>query len=146
MLVLDVNVLVYAFRTDADGHASYRRWLESTLAGDDPVALAPVVLSGFLRVVTHPRIWREPSPIEEALEYADALRRAPSAVELAPSDAHWPLFSRLCRSIHASGNAIPDAFIAALAMDARAELITTEGGFGRFRGLRWRHPLGREEG
>jgi uncharacterized protein len=142
MLLLDVNVLVYAFREDASQHASYREWLEGAIQGEETVGIADVVLSGFLRITTHPSIWAAPSSLEQALAFTSALRGAPGVEVVQPTDSQWDIFAGICRSSQAYGNVIPDAFIAALAIDSRSELITTDAGFARFPGLRWRHPLG----
>ncbi len=141
MILLDVNVLVYAHREDAPGHAEYRRWLEDVASGEQAFGLSDSVLAGFLRVVTHPRVFRPPSPMRAALAFVEELRSRPNCVLLAPGTRHWEIFTRLCRSAGAKGNLVPDAFLAALAIETGSEWITTDRGFGRFPGLRWRHPL-----
>ena len=141
MLLIDVNVLVYAFREDAPGHDAYRGWLLETIDSGKPFGVSDIVLSGFLRITTHPRIFKPASPILEALRFAEALRAQPNCVPLAPGSRHWGIFTDLCRSTEPRGNGIPDAFLAALAIEADAEWITADGGFSRFPDLRWRHPL-----
>ena len=141
MILPDVNVLVYAFREDAEDHKAYRRWLEEVVSRDETFALADVVLSGFLRVVTHPRVFREPAPVKRAVAFAEALRGQDNCVVLAPGRRHWEIFTGLCVEAHATGNLIPDAFLAALAVEAGCEWITTDRDYARFPGLRWRHPL-----
>jgi toxin-antitoxin system PIN domain toxin len=145
VILPDVNVLVYAFREDADDHVAYRRWLEEVVARDEPFALADVVLSGFLRVATHPRVFREPAPIPLAVEFVEELRRRDNCVVVAPGRRHWALFTGLCVEAHATGNLVPDAYLAALAIESGCQWITTDLDYARFPGLRWRHPL-REEG
>lgn len=141
MIAPDVNVLIYAFRPDAPQHRVFRSWLTARFEGDEPVGLADAVLSGVLRVLTHPRALNPPDPIEAALEYVEALRAQPLAVRVAPGERHWAIFTRLCREANAKGNLVPDAYLAALAIESGAELVTTDRDFARFRGLRWRHPL-----
>lgn len=141
MELLDVNVLVYAHREDAPNHGQFRRWLEQTLRSDSPFGLADQVLAGFLRIVTHPRVFDPPSPMETALAFVEGLTGQPNAVRLAPSARHWELFTRLCRDASVKGNLVPDAYLAALAIESGAELVTTDRDFARFPGLRWRHPL-----
>lgn len=141
MILPDVNVLVHAFRSDTVEHGAIRAWLEGVLDGDEPVGIAGLGLSGFLRVVTHPRIFSPPDTIDSALSFADALHSQPNAVPVAPGPRHWSIFSRLCREGDATGNLVPDAYIAALAIESGAELITTDRDYARFPGLRWRHPL-----
>ena len=141
MIITDVNVLVYAYRAEAVDHESYGRWLETVANGDEAFALSEVVLSGFVRVVTHPRIFRPPSPINHALDFAEDLLEQPNCVMIRPGPRHWDLFARLCRESGAHGNLVPDAYLAALAIEAGCELVTTDRDFARFKGLRWRHPL-----
>lgn len=102
---------------------------------------ADVVLSGFLRIVTNQRAFPEPSPLERALQFADNLRSRPNAVTIAPGPRHWQIFTRLCREAGAKGNLVPDAYLAALAIESGSEWITTDRDYARFFGLRWRHPL-----
>ena len=141
MLLPDVNILVSAHREDSPHHAPARAWLEKTLAGPEPLGICDQVLSGFLRVVTHPRVFVTPSPLERALAFADYVRAAPRAVPVAPGGRHWRLFSELCLRANAKGNLIPDAWFAALALECGAEWITMDRDYARFPGLRWRSPL-----
>jgi len=141
MILLDVNVLVYAHRTDAPDHARYRAWLEEVLASPSPYGIAELVLSGFLRVVTHPRVFRTPTPMARALKFVQALRERPNCVLLAPGPRHWEIFVDLCRSTAVRGNLVPDAYFAALAIESGCEWITTDRDYSRFPGLKWRHPL-----
>lgn len=142
MRLVDVNVLVYAFREDAPGHAPHRAWLEALVASDEAYAVSDHILAGFLRVVTHPRIFHPPAPIEAALAFAEAFRSRPNAVPVAPGPRHWEIFTALCRSAGAKGNLVPDAWLAALAIEQGCEFITTDRDYARFPSLRWRHPSG----
>jgi len=141
MLVVDVNVLVNAYREDAEDHDKYEEWLTQTLEGDEPFGLSDLVLSRFLRVVTNPRIYDDPSPIVDALIFVDQIRGAPNAVPISPGERHWEIFENLCRRPGIRGNLVPDAYFAALAIESGADWVTCDGDFARFPGLRWRHPL-----
>ena len=141
MRCVDVNVLVYAHRPEAPRHDEYRRWLESARQDDEPLGIADWVLSGFIRLVTHARIFREPTPIATALEFADSIRQAPASISLTPGDRHWSIFTGLCALVEASGNVVPDAYLAAIAIENGGTWITADRGFARFPGLRWAHPL-----
>lgn len=141
MILVDVNVLVYAFHEGAPDHAAYRDWLTSAIAGDEPFGVSELVLSGFVRVVTHPRVFDPPVPVADALAFATALRQQPNAVILAPGARHWEIFEGLCARVGAKGNLVADAYLAALALESGCEWITTDRDFSRFPGLRWRHPL-----
>jgi uncharacterized protein len=139
--LVDVNVLVYAYREDAPGHAGFRTWLQNTLESDLAFGVSDLVLSGFLRIVTHPRVFDPPSAVEHALDFAEVIRTRPNTVTVAPGPRHWAIFERLCRQAGVKGNLVPDAYLAALAIESGSEWITTDRDYSRFPGLRWRHPL-----
>ena len=141
MVLLDVNVLVYAHREETQGHARYREWLETVVNSDAAYGLSDLVLSGFLRVVTHPRVFREPTPLGVALTFIGEVRDRQNCVHIMPGERHWEIFTRLCRATDAKGNVVPDAYLAALAIEVGAEWVTTDRDYARFPGLRWRHPL-----
>ena len=141
MVLPDVNVLVYAHREDAVHHAACREWVEGVINGNESYGLSELVLSGFVRVVTHPKVFTKPSSLADALEFAEQLRGRPNCVPVAPGRRHWGIFRALCTEAGAKGNLVPDAFLAAMAIEAGCEWITTDRDFSRFEGLRWRHPV-----
>lgn len=132
---------MYAQRGGTPEHDQIGSWLQDVANGSAPFGLSTLVLSGVLRVLTHPRIFANPTPLEEALEFVQALRERPNCVEVAPGPRHWTIFSGLCQATGADGNEIPDAYLAALAIESGSEWITTDAGFSRYKGLRWSHPL-----
>jgi len=109
--------------------------------GDEAYGIVDLVCSGFIRIVTHPRIFRPASTIDEALTFVDQVRGQPACVPIAPGPRHWQIFTRLCRATGARGNLVPDAYLAALAIESGSEWITADGDYGRFPGLRWRRPF-----
>ena len=141
MLLCDVNVLVYAHRADTLDHPRYRRWVEALIMGEEAYGVSELVLSGFMRVVTHPRIFAQPSPLAEAIAFANQLRDQPNSVTVNPGPRHWDIFQTLCTAHGARGNLIPDAYLAALAVETGCEWVTTDRDYSRFAGLRVRHPL-----
>ncbi len=141
MILPDVNVLVYAFREAAPRHAEYRDWLHGVARSREAFALSDLVLSGAIRILTHPRVFAPPTPIASALGFVEALRQQPNAVQVAPGARHWEIFTHLCARANARGNLAPDAYLAALAIEHGCEWITSDRDFARFPGLRWRHPL-----
>lgn len=141
MRCVDVNVLVYAHRPETPDHERYRAWLEEARRDDEPLALSGLVLSGFMRVVTHHRIFREPTPPAKAVEFVRALQSSPNSVSVSPGERHWSIFLDLCGEIDARGNDIPDAYLAAIAVENGATWYSADRGFARFHGLRWSHPL-----
>jgi len=141
MILVDVNVLVYAHRSDAPGHAAYRAWLGELINADQAYGYSDLVLSGFLRVATHPRVFNPPSDLASALAFVEAIRNQPNAVLITPGERHWDIFTNLCQTAGVKGNLVPDAYLAALAIESGSEWVTTDGDYSRFPGLKWRHPL-----
>ena len=141
MILPDVNVLVYAHREDAPNHSAYREWLESVIGSDQAYGMADLVLSGFLRVVTHPRVFAQPSGLDKALAFVADVRNQPNCVIIRPGLRHWSIFEQLCRAANVKGNLVPDAYLAALAIESGSEWITTDRDYARFPQLTWRHPL-----
>lgn len=141
MILPDVNVLVYAYMEQVPDHDHYRGWLDELVNSREPFGISDHVLSGFLRVATHRRVFRTPSPLEPALEFANALRGHPHCLSVTPGPRHWEIFGELCRAAEARGNLIPDAFFAALAIESGSEWVSTDRDYARFEGLRFRHPL-----
>lgn len=141
MILLDVNILVGAHREDAEQHREIRLWLESALREPAGVAVSELALSGCLRVITHPKIFKKPTPLALALEFLEDFRAREEVHVLGPGPGHWKIFIDLCRRGDARGNLVPDAFHAALALELGCEWLTLDRGFARFPGLKWRHPL-----
>lgn len=141
MVLPDVNVLVYAHREDAPHHASCRTWLEGAINGSEAFGLSDLVLGGFIRVATHPKVFIKPSSLAQALEFTEQLRSRPNCVPVSPGSRHWEIFVGLCVDAGTKGNLVPDAYLAAMAIESGCEWITTDRDFSRFKGLRWRHPV-----
>ncbi|MBA3741805.1 TA system VapC family ribonuclease toxin [Sporichthya sp.] len=142
MIQPDVNVLVYAYRREAEDHAAYSAWLNGVLSGREELGLVDTVLAAFLRVVTNPRIFTKPAPTADALRFVTALRTAPRARPLHATPATWNRFAEIVRGDRAvRGNLVPDAWLAAVALSHGSRLATADRGFARFTGLDWFEPL-----
>lgn len=141
MRCVDVNVLVYAHRHDLPEHADYRPLLEQWANDEEPLGLCDLVLSGFVRLMTNRRIFAEPTRPQEAWAAVDALLAAPAAMPLQPGERHWGLFQQLADDITARGNDVPDAYLAAYAVENNGTWLSADRGFARFSRLRYRHPL-----
>ena len=137
----DVNVLVSAFRTDSEHHALCREWLTEASAAREQLGLSELVLSGVLRVLTHPRIFHPPAPGGMALDFVDALLAQPAAERLRPGGGHWRIFRDLAARLRLTGNRLPDAYHAALAMEHGCEWVTLDRGFSIYPGLGVRNLL-----
>ncbi|MEO5753187.1 MAG: type II toxin-antitoxin system VapC family toxin [Chthoniobacterales bacterium] len=141
MILLDVNILVQAHREDADQHLAVKEWLQSALEAPAGIGVSELTLSGCLRIVTHPRIFKKPTPLPQALDFLEDFRDREQVHLLSPGATHWKIFLNLCLRGDARGNLVPDAFHAALAIETGCEWLTLDRGFARFPGLKWRHPL-----
>jgi toxin-antitoxin system PIN domain toxin len=139
MLVLDVNVLVYAHRGEMSEHARTRTILEGWMNGPYQFGVPEMVMQSLVRVVTQPA-FSPPSSTDEALEFCNRLRASPKCLILWPGERHWEIFEDLCRATTARGKLVADAYLAAFAIDRGDEWVTTDRDFGRFPGLRWRRP------
>ncbi len=141
MLVVDINLLIYATNRDAADHRAARGWWESALSGDEPVGLAWLVLLGFLRISTHPRILTSPLSYEQAADVVDGWLEQPVTRPLQPTDRHWGILKDLLEPFGTAGNLTSDAHLAALAIEHGATLCSTDRDFGRFVHLKWHNPL-----
>ena len=141
MILPDANVLIYAFRSDAQNHLQHKSWLESAINGPAAYGVSPQVLSGVVRICTHPRIFTRPSSLAESLQFCRTLVEQPNATVINPGERHWSIFEALCRKSNASGNLVQDAWFAALAIESGCEWITSDRDYARFPGLNWRVPF-----
>ncbi|WP_194420572.1 TA system VapC family ribonuclease toxin [Microbacterium abyssi] len=146
LVVPDVNVLVYAFRADSPDHDVYADWLNGAMRAGR-IGVADTILSGFVRIVTHPRIYAEPTPVAAALAYVRHLIDAPNTDWLRQGPSAWEKFDALASEDAAvRGNLVPDAHIAALCLANGARLATRDRGFARFPGLRLFDPAKADAG
>ena len=141
MILPDVNILVQAFRTDTAEHHLCRIWMEGVVSGEARFGMSTQVLSGLIRVVTHPKVFSQPSSLDEVLHFCSVVLDQPHCLVIQPGARHWDIFTRLCTTADARGNLVPDAWFAALAIQWGCEWITPlDRDYARFPGLRWRLP------
>lgn len=141
MQQVDVNVLIYAARKDSPDHDLYAAWLDRLVNGDEDFGISDLVLSGVVRILTNPRIYKQPSTMDEALAFVESVRNSSRCIRIAPGSRQWRIFTGLCRSPGIAGGLVPDAYFAAMAIEAGDEWVTTDHDYARFPGLNWRHPL-----
>jgi uncharacterized protein len=140
MLMPDVNVLVYAHRSDSDHHERNARWLTTAATGDQPFGLSELVVSGFLRVVTNRRVFREPSSMLVALEFVEQLLARPTCRMVRAGPRHLQIFFELCRELDLAAGLVADAYHAALAIEHGCTWVTNDTDFARFATLSWSRP------
>ena len=140
MILPDVNVLIYAFRMDSPYHGVCKPWLETVANGDAQFGVSLLALSAVARIVTNPRVFREPSAIEEVFAFSDSLTSRPNCEIVTPGARHWAILKRLCLEAKARGPLVSDAWFAALAIERGCTWITYDRDYTRFPGLDWREP------
>jgi toxin-antitoxin system PIN domain toxin len=141
VIVLDANLLLYAYDSASAQHARARTWVETAFSGTEPIGLPWQTVTAFLRIMTHPRLPGERFTLQEVVQVVDGWLQQPSVRLLAPGDDHWPLIRRVIVEGQATGALISDAHLAALTMEYGGVLHTTDRDFARFPGLRWTNPL-----
>lgn len=127
----DVNVLVAASRSDHPHHRVARSWLEgaaSAAASGSTLILMPMVIASFLRLVSSPKIFQEPTPVEDAVAFVEALLAA-QGVHVAPLGPEWPRLRQLCIDKQLKGNAVPDAWLAAATIHLGEHLVSFDRDF-----------------
>jgi toxin-antitoxin system PIN domain toxin len=137
MLLPDVNVILAGFRADHDLHQPARAFLEQARGGSEVIGLTDYALASVIRLSTNSRVFARPDPIAAVLEYLDVLLEPPAQLVRA-GGTHWQRFTQLCSSLNLRGNLVPDAYLAAVALEQAAVLVTFDRGFARYPGLRWR--------
>jgi toxin-antitoxin system PIN domain toxin len=141
MLIADLNLLLYATNADAPQHERARRWWESAVTGDENVGLAWIVILGFVRIATNPRIMSVPLTLAQALAIVGGWLAQPGIRVVEPTDRHWRILEELLAETGAAGNLTSDAHLAALAIEHGATLCSADRDFARFERLRWHNPL-----
>ena len=141
MIVLDANILLYAYDSASSHHSNARAWVERVFFAAAPIGLPWQTVTAFLRIMTNPRLPGERFSTQEAVQVVDRWLEQPNVRLLAPGDDHWPLFRQMIVEGQASGPLITDAHVAALTIEYGGVLHTTDRDFARFPGLRWTNPL-----
>lgn len=140
MILVDANVLLYAVNEDDERHDLAREWLDAALSGAARVGFAWVVLLAFVRLATRRQIFPSPLTVGTALDRVDDWLAQPSAVVVEPGPGHARTLRRVLEESGATGNLTTDAYLAALALQHRAAVVTFDTDFARFDGLRWFSP------
>jgi uncharacterized protein len=140
MILPDVNVLIYAFRSDLPQHIICRPWLGAVVSGDARFGLSPLALSAVVWITTNARAFRTPSTIAEAFAFCEDLLGQPHCQIVKPGERHWDIFRRLCTETDTSGPTVTHAWFAALAIEWGCEWVTFDRDFARFPGLKWHVP------
>lgn len=141
MILPDLNLILHAHNRGSAIHLAAKTWWETRLSSPRPLGLCWAVMLGFIRISTHPRIFREPLPVSAACGEVRAWLSQPQVVILEPGRRHATIVFDLLERLGAAGNLTTDAHLAALAIEHQCELCTTDGDFAEFPGLHWTNPL-----
>ena len=141
MILVDANLLLYAYHPKTEQHEKSRRWLEAVLSGTDVVGFAWLTLWAFVRISTNPRVFENPLSASEAADAVSSWLDQPVSTILQPGERHWDILRAVARDGQAVGPLFMDAVLAAIAMEHGATLCTTDRDFARFPGLKWTNPL-----
>ena len=141
MIIVDANVLLYAFNADAPEHGASAKWLQQVLAGTETIGLPLVTVWAFLRISTNSRLWPDPLPASDAFRIVNELLSLPGVILLQPGARHLEILEGLVKKCRATGPLLTDAVLAALALEHGAALASTDRDFSRFDGLRRINPI-----
>jgi uncharacterized protein len=141
VILVDANLLLYAYNPSFDRHQRARAWLETVLSSHDPVCFAWATILAFLRLATNPRAFEYPLSIKEAIPIVSAWLEQPMVAILEPGERHWAILTGLLSQTQVRGPAVMDAHLAALAIEHGAVLCTSDRDFARFPRLRVLNPL-----
>jgi uncharacterized protein len=141
LILVDANLLLYAYHARAAQHERSRAWLEAALSGSELVRFAWLTLWAFLRIGTNPRVFEHPLSIPEAEAAVSSWLAQPAAGILEPGERHWEIVRALMQEGQTTGPLVMDAVLAAIAMEHGATLFTTDRDFSRFSALKWKNPL-----
>jgi toxin-antitoxin system PIN domain toxin len=141
VILVDANLLIYAYNLTSPFHAPAQRWLEEVFSGPEPLGISWTSALAFLRITTNPKAFTHAFTIEEATSIVEGWYVQPSVVLVQAGEKHLPILVQLLRESHAYGPLVTDAHLAALAIEHRATLCSTDSDFSKFPGLTYKNPL-----
>lgn len=141
MILVDANLLVYAHVASTPQHRKAHRWLDDRLNGSTQLALPWPSLLAFVRLVSNPRVFAHPLAVSAAWEQAESWLQIPVVWIPMPTERHREVLGLLLAGVGFRPNLVPDAHLAALAIEHGLTLCSSDGDFARFQGLRWENPL-----
>jgi toxin-antitoxin system PIN domain toxin len=141
MIVLDVNLLIYAYDTTCKDHRKALKWIEEIFSGDETIGLPWQTISAFLRILTYPETFGESFTMEQSIAIVDDWLDRPQVRTLPQGETHWELFREALLKGDVRGKLTSDAALAALTIEYGGVLYSNDRDFARFPGLRWVNPL-----
>lgn len=141
MILIDTNLLLYAYDSTSTRHVAARAWVEATFNSDERVGLGLQSILAFIRIGTNPTVFERPLGSSAAIAIVESWLARPNVGLAAPGERHWQILAQVAERGQARGPRLMDAHLAALSMEHGATLATTDRGFGRFAGLRFLNPI-----
>jgi len=141
MMLCDVNIFLYAYRSDTQDHKKYNDWLSNLINSRQPYGVSDLVFSSVIRIATHNKIFNPPSSSEDILIFIEQIRGRSNAVSIKPGPRHWSIYTDLIKVSNAKGNLIPDAYFAALAIEHGCTWVSSDSDFAKFPDLDWKRPF-----
>jgi toxin-antitoxin system PIN domain toxin len=145
LILIDANLLLYAYHSGSPRHRKSREWLEDVLSGSETVRFAWLTLWAFLRIATHPRVFDHPLTLSETRAAISSWLEQPNVGIADPGERHWEIVQRLADGGQAIGPLVMDAVLAAIAIEHGATLCTTDRDFSRFPELKWTNPISADQ-
>lgn len=141
MILVDANLMLYAYNASAEDHVKAKRWLEQVFSGPEPVALSWHVILAFMRIATNPRAFPHPLSRTDVAVIVSEWFERPQTIIVTPGENHWEILQRTCSAGKASGALVMDAHLATLAIEHGATLYSSDRDFARFPNLKFENPL-----
>jgi len=141
VIVIDANLLLYAYDPGSPQHKAARKWVEGVFSGSELVGIPWQTVGAFLRITTNSKLPGQRVTLERAIEVVDMWLEQPSVRLLTPGERHWVLLCQMMTEGQARGPLLTDAQLAAITIEYGGVLHTTDRDFARFPGLRWVNPL-----
>jgi toxin-antitoxin system PIN domain toxin len=140
VILLDVNVLVAAHRDDHPHHSTVAPWFAELTRGNERFTVPDFVWAAFVRIATNRRIFMVPTPLDDAFAFLHAVHGQPNHIAVSTDATHLSTFEELCRTCDATGDLASDAYLAAIAVELGATLVSLDRDFARFESLDWQRP------
>ena len=145
MILVDTNILIHAEDKLSSLQDEARQWWDTQLSGEFPVCLSWSIISAFIRICTNRRIFHKPLTLDQAINRVQSWMDQPCVRLINPTDSHWQIFRTLLLEGQAYANLVPDAHVAALAIEHGCTLFSTDSDYSRFPKLKWKNPLKNEK-
>jgi toxin-antitoxin system PIN domain toxin len=141
MILVDANILLYAEDESSEHHRIAKTWWDQKLSETFPVCLCWPTINAYLRISTNSRVYQNPLTLDQATKRVESWMKQPCVRLIHSTPAHWEIFRKMMKEGQARANLVPDAHLAALAIENGCVLYSFDADFSRFPDLKWKNPL-----